>query len=335
MESVEFCGRLPRDDPGVHEPPGLAPRGHRVRGLPRGEGVSGWVESKMAGTRQLFEVAVNTYRGRSPRRSRAAGWFPITKPARRATGRRNSGRPPADHFQVRGGRGQHAVADRPDDDGRRQQDGRDSRQALRPGRRIRFVASDAARQESPGSSTRTEGRIAHLPSADAGDSVGSSRRSRCSASTATTGRRTRSRRPTRNWTVPSRTAQLPTTLPFLKKTSMEAIKATYATSDEAAQKIPAAIRELLQAVAPRRLRRAHGGRAEGGTDRGGNLRPQRLPRVQSRLGARIRTTWGTTRSPGVSAATTRSTRPRRARPSRRTARRATKRWRSRTRRPRC
>ena len=35
--------------------------------------------------------------------------------------------------------------------------------------------------------------------------------------------------------------QLPTTLPFLKKTSMEAVQATYASSEEAARKIPEAI----------------------------------------------------------------------------------------------
>jgi hypothetical protein len=246
MESVQFCGQTCH----VMTPQWKA---HMVSPHVRvacvechvGEGPRGWIESKIAGTRQLFEVALNTYprpvppaleSGRLvptretceqchwPEKFAAARLRVISKFAEDAT---NTETQTVLMMMVGGSRsggihGKH----------------------FRPGVEIRYAAADARRQNIPWveykdtKSGETRVFLAEGASPDT-TSLLPKFAMQCVDC---------HNRPTHTFRPPERELDLafaggwlPTTLPFLKKKALELLKATYTTSEDAAHKISTAI----------------------------------------------------------------------------------------------
>ena len=69
---------------------------------------------------------------------------------------------------------------------------------------------------------------------------------KCSAWIATTAPPTPSNCLTGPWIGPWREARFPRSLPFVKKTAIELLKASYTSEEDAAQKIPAALNAFYQ-----------------------------------------------------------------------------------------
>ena len=244
METVQFCGQT------CHVMTPQA-RAHPVSAHARlacvechvGEGARGWVESKAAGTRQLFEVAFDSY----PR--------PVPSPL--ASGRLVPTRETCEHCH---NPEQFAPARLRVISRFAEEEANTETQTVLtmmvggsryggihgkhygPGVEIRFAAADAQREKIPWVEYRnTNTGETRVYQTDAGGSVSSAPKILMQCVDC-------HNRPAHTFSPPDRAldaafavGMLPTTLPYLKKTGMEALKATYASSEEAARRIPEAI----------------------------------------------------------------------------------------------
>ena len=244
METVQFCGQTCH----VMTPQAKA---HPVSAHARlacvechvGEGARGWVESKAAGTRQLFEVAFDSY----PR--------PVPSPL--ASGRLVPTRETCEHCHDPE---QFAPARLRVISRFAEEEANTETQTVLtmmvggsryggihgkhygPGVEIRFAAADAQREKIPWVEYRnTNTGETRVYQTDAGGSVSSAPKILMQCVDC-------HNRPAHTFSPPDRAldaafavGMLPTTLPYLKKTGMEALKATYASSEEAARRIPEAI----------------------------------------------------------------------------------------------
>jgi hypothetical protein len=244
METVQFCGQTCH----VMTPQAKA---HPVSAHARlacvechvGEGARGWVESKAAGTRQLFEVAFNSY----PR--------PVPSPL--ASGRLVATRQTCEHCH---NPEQFAPARLRVISRFAEEEANTETQTVLtmmvggsryggihgkhygPGVEIRFAAADAQREKIPWVEYRnTNTGETRVYQTDASGSVSSAPKILMQCVDC-------HNRPAHTFSPPDRAldaafavGMLPTTLPYLKKTGMEALKATYASSEEAARRIPEVI----------------------------------------------------------------------------------------------
>jgi len=256
MESVQFCGQT------CHV---MTPelRAHAVSPHARvacvechvGEGARGWVESKMAGTRQLFEVARNSYPRpipsaietnklvparetcetcHWPEKFSAARLKLITKFAEDEA---NTASQTVLMMMVGGSltagiHGSH----------------------FGPGVEIRFAAADKKRQKIPWVEVRDtrKGETRSYRAADAAADVENDLPRHVMQCVDC------HNRPTHAFDLPERAVdkamavgQLPTALPFLKKKSVELLKATYASNAEAGTRIPAALAAYYREAYPK------------------------------------------------------------------------------------
>ena len=291
MESVQFCGQT------CHV---MTPefRAHAVSPHARvqcvechvGEGARGWVESKMAGTRQLIEVIFNSYPRPIPSAIEADKLVPAREtcetchwPEKFASARlkvipkfaedeANTASQTVLMMMVGGSlmpgiHGSH----------------------FGPGVEIRYAASDKKRQKIPWveyRNTRNGETRAYL-AADATAGSGSKGLPRYTMQCVDC-----HNRPTHAFDLPDRAMDkamtvglLPATLPFLKKKGVELLKADYASNDEAEQRIPAELAAYYRAGLPGDRLRTRGGRGRGREDAGPHLQHERLPGPGSRLGA--------------------------------------------------
>ena len=244
MESVQFCGQSCH----VMTPQATA---HPVSAHAKiacvechvGEGAGGFVEAKLAGTRQLVEVAFDTY--------------PRPVPSAIASGRLVATRETCEHChspeQFAPARLRVVSKFAQDDANTETQTvltmlsggsryGGIHGKHYGPGIEISFVASDPQRETIPWveyrNTTTGETRVYQTPDAGAAASAPKIRMQCVDCHN----------RPAHTFNPPDRAmdlafaaGQLPTSLPFLKKTGMEVLQASYASSAEAAQKIPEAI----------------------------------------------------------------------------------------------
>jgi formate-dependent nitrite reductase cytochrome c552 subunit len=244
METVQFCGQTCH----VMTPQAKA---HPVSAHARlacvechvGEGARGWFESKAAGTRQLFEVAFDSY----PR--------PVPSPL--ASGRLVPTRETCEHCH---NPEQFAPARLRVISRFAEEEANTETQTVLtmmvggsryggihgkhygPGVEIRFAAADAQREKIPWVEYRnTNTGETRVYQTDAGGSVSSAPKILMQCVDC-------HNRPAHTFSPPDRAldagfavGMLPTTLPYLKKTGMEALKATYASSEEAARRIPETI----------------------------------------------------------------------------------------------
>ena len=244
METVQFCGQTCH----VMTPQAKA---HPVSAHARlacvechvGEGARGWVESKAAGTRQLFEVAFNSY----PR--------PVPSPL--ASGRLVATRETCEHCH---NPEQFAPARLRVISRFAEEEANTETQTVLtmmvggsryggihgkhygPGVEIRFAAADAQREKIPWVEYRnTNTGETRVYQTDAGASVSSAPKILMQCVDC-------HNRPAHTFSPPDRAldaafavGMLPTTLPYLKKTGMKALEATYASSEDAARRIPEAI----------------------------------------------------------------------------------------------
>jgi hypothetical protein len=244
MESVEFCGQSCH----VMTPQATA---HPVSAHARvacvechvGEGAGGFIEAKLAGTRQLFEVAFNSYPRPVPSAVASGRLIPTRETCEHC---HNPEQFPAARLRV--------ISRFAEDETNSETQtvltmlsggsryGGIHGKHYGPGVEIHFVAADPQRDTIPWveyKNTNT-GETRVYQTTDAGNAASSTKiRMQCVDC---------HNRPAHTFMPPDRAldlafavGQLPTSLPFLKKTSMDAIKATYASSEEAAQKIPEAI----------------------------------------------------------------------------------------------
>ena len=244
METVQFCGQT------CHVMTPQA-RAHPVSAHARlacvechvGEGARGWFESKAAGTRQLFEVAFDSY----PR--------PVPSPL--ASGRLVPTRETCEHCH---NPEQFAPARLRVISRFAEEEANTETQTVLtmmvggsryggihgkhygPGVEIRFAATDAEREKIPWVEYRnTNTGETRVYQTDAGGSISSAPKILMQCVDC-------HNRPAHTFSPPDRAldaafavGMLPTTLPYLKKTGMTALKATYASSEEAARRIPEAI----------------------------------------------------------------------------------------------
>lgn len=244
MESVQFCGRTCH----VMTPQAYS---HQVSPHARvacvechvGEGMRGWIESKAAGTRQLFEVAFNKYPRPVPSALTSGNLVPSRETCESchwpekfaATRLRVISRFAEDEFNtetqtvltmmVGGSRsgGIHGSH-------------------FGPGIEIRFTAADAQRQRIPWveykNTSTGDTRVYQLEGAGAVPASATLLMQCVDCHN----------RPTHTFTLPDRALDLafaggwlPTTLPFLKKKGLEVLKTTYTSSEQAAKRIPDSI----------------------------------------------------------------------------------------------
>jgi hypothetical protein len=244
METVQFCGQTCH----VMTPQAKA---HPVSAHARlacvechvGEGARGWFESKAAGTRQLFEVAFNSY----PR--------PVPSPL--ASGRLVPTRETCEHCH---NPEQFAPARLRVISRFAEEEANTETQTVLtmmvggsryggihgkhygPGVEIRFAAADAQREKIPWVEYRnTNTGETRVYQTDPAGSISSAPKILMQCVDC-------HNRPAHTFSPPDRAldaafavGMLPTTLPYLKKTGMKALKATYASSEDAARRIPEAI----------------------------------------------------------------------------------------------
>jgi hypothetical protein len=255
LESVRFCGEA------CHV---MAPqaRSHAVSPHARvpcvechvGEGARGWIESKAAGSRQMIDVVFNTYER------------PVPSPL--ASGRLVPSRESCEHchWPEKFAATRLRVISRFAEDEANSEtqtvlmmmvggsrSGGIHGKHFGPGIEIRFAPADPERQ--------------HIPWVEYRNTTTNETRVYKSGEGSTTTAPTTSpvvmecvdchNRPSHTLAPPERELDvafaggwLPTSLPFLKKTSLEALKASYGSSDEAARKIPEAIERYYRQAHP-------------------------------------------------------------------------------------
>jgi nitrate/TMAO reductase-like tetraheme cytochrome c subunit len=251
MESVQFCGQachVMTPEFKAHE---LSPHA-RVTCVEChvAPGVSGWVASKMAGSRQLFEVLFASY----PRPIPSAIETDRLVPARETCEQC--------HWPEQFGAAKLRVVPKFAEDEANTETqtvlmmmvggsraGGIHGKHFGPGIEVRYAASDAKRQTIPWVEYKDtkSGRSRVFLAKDATEAAAASlpkHEMQCVDC---------HNRPTHAFAPPDRALDagfsggwLPTTLPRLKKTALEAVKATYPTSEEAAAKIPAAIADFYK-----------------------------------------------------------------------------------------
>jgi hypothetical protein len=253
MESVQFCGQTCHVmTPQARAQPVSAHARLACVDCHVGEGARGWFESKAAGTRQLFEVAFDTYPRPVPSPLASGRLVPARETCERCHTPTASGparlrvisRFAADEantetqtvltMMVGGGRyggihGKH----------------------YGPGVEIRFAAADAQREKIPWVEYRnTNTGETRVYQTDEGGSVSSAPKFLMQCVDC-------HNRPAHTFSPPDRALDaafaagiLPTTLPYLKKAGMTALEATYASSEEAARKIPEAIQDYYRQSHP-------------------------------------------------------------------------------------
>lgn len=219
-----------------------------------GEGARGWIESKAAGTRQLFEVAFDSY--------------PRPVPSALTSGRLVPSRETCEHChwpEKFAAARLRVISKFAEDESNTEtqtvlmmmvggsRSGGIHGKHFRPGIEIRFASADAERQTIPWVEYRdaATGETRVYQSGDVSSDVVSSLPKvvmQCVDC---------HNRPTHTFHLPERELDialaggwLPTTLPFLKKKSLEVLKATYASREEAAHKIPAAIADYYRQTHP-------------------------------------------------------------------------------------
>ena len=255
MESVQFCGQachVMTPEWKAHE---FSPHA-RVACVEChvAPGVSGWVESKMAGTRQLFEVAFNSHPRPIPGAIESGRLVPARETCEQC------------HWPGQFGATKLRVISKfaEDESNSRSQTvlmmmvggsrtGGIHGKHFGPGIEIRYAATDKQRQTIPWVEYKdtSSGETREYSTAEAKAAAASSPPKfvmQCVDC---------HNRPTHTFAPPDRALDagfaggwLPTTLPFLKKKGLEVLKATYATSEEAAQKIPAAIADYYKQAYP-------------------------------------------------------------------------------------
>jgi NapC/NirT cytochrome c family, N-terminal region len=255
MESVQFCGQACHVMTPEWKAHDSSPHA-RVACVEChvGPGVSGWVESKMAGTRQLLEVTFNTYPRPIPPALESDRLVPARQTCEQC------------HWPEKFAAAKLRVIPKFAED----ESNTESQTVLMmmvggsraggihgkhfgPGIEIRYATSDKTRQAIPWVERKDtksgETRVYRAADAKA-DTASSLPRFAMQCVDC-------HNRPTHAFALPDRALDtafaggwLPTTLPFLKKKGLEVLKATYATSEEAAQKIPAAIADYYKQTYP-------------------------------------------------------------------------------------
>ena len=254
MESVQFCGQT------CHV---MTPefRSHAVSPHARvqcvechvGEGARGWVESKMAGTRQLKEVLFNSYPRPIPSAIETGKLVPARETCERchwpekfvsarlkvipkfAEDEANTASQTVLTMMVGGSlmpgiHGSHFAT----------------------GVEIRYAASDKKRQEIPWveyRNTRTGETRTYVAAGASADAVGLPRYTMQCVDC--------HNRPTHAFDLPDRAVDkamaaglLPATLPFLKKKGVELLKVAYASNDEAGSRITAELEAYYRQAYP-------------------------------------------------------------------------------------
>jgi len=210
-----------------------------------GEGARGWVHSKINGSRQLVEVAFDT--------------FPRPIPSAVESGRLVASHETCEHChwpEKFAATRLRVISKFAEDEANTptqtvltmmvggSRSGGIHGSHFRPGVEIRFAASDPARQKIPWveyKDTNTGETRVYLAADATADAVASLPKITMQCIDC-------HNRPAHTFGAPDReldnafaTGLLPTTLPFLKKQSLEVVKASYPSSEEAARAIPAAI----------------------------------------------------------------------------------------------
>jgi hypothetical protein len=253
METVQFCGQTCH----VMTPESVSHENSPHARVPCVQchvapGASGWLESKMAGTRQLFDVILNTY----PRPIKSAITSDRLIPAREsceqchwppmfdavklrvifhyANDAANTKTETVLMMMTGGGRlgGIHGAH-------------------MGSGVEIAYAASDRARQTIPLVQYRKDGEVrTYLASGSTPESVAGLtwRRMQCTDC---------HNRPTHTFELPERAVdnalglgQIPA-LPFIRKKAVELLKAVYSSNEEAAREIPLALDRDYRSADPK------------------------------------------------------------------------------------
>jgi nitrate/TMAO reductase-like tetraheme cytochrome c subunit len=253
METVQFCGSC-------HV---MAPEARSHADAPHAQitcvechvapGVGGWVESKMAGTRQLVEVIFNSHPRPIPTALETNRLVPSAETCERCHWR---DKPSAVRLRL--------ISKFAEDEANTESQtvltmmvggsatGGIHGSHMGPGINIRYAASDKKRQV--------------IPWVEYKDSKGESRTYVAAKASAAEVAALPTfamqcvdchNRPSHASDSPERTVdkaiaggRIPSSLPYIKKQSVEVLKASYATSEEAAQKIPAAIDAYYERAYP-------------------------------------------------------------------------------------
>jgi hypothetical protein len=254
MESVQFCGQTchvmtPQARTHMVSPHARVP----CVGCHVAEGARGWIESKAAGSRQLLEVAMNTY--------------PRPVPSALASGRLVPSRETCEHCHWP----EKFSATRLKVFPKFAQDETNSEtqtvlmmmvggsrsggihgKHFGLGIEISFIAGDAERQTIPWVEYRNtqtgETRVYQAADAPASDGSGQKILMQCVDC---------HNRPTHIFEPADRALDkafaggwIPTSLPFLKKVGLEALQAEYSSSEEAARRIPEAVSAYYKQAQP-------------------------------------------------------------------------------------
>jgi len=266
METVQFCGQTCH----VMKPEFMS---QKVSDHARvacvdchvGEGATGWVESKVAGTRQLFEVALNDAPRPIPPALEANRLVPAKETCETCHWVEKFG---AVRLRVIRKFGDDE-ANTPTDTVLMMLIGGSIMPGIHgahigPGVEIRFAATDKARQTIPWveyRNTTTGESHTYLAPGTAADSIKdwTTRASAIVSSSPTYQMQCVDchNRPAHTFDLPDRALDkalmgglVPTGLPFIKKKGLELLKAPYSTSEEAARRIPAGLDDYYRQTYP-------------------------------------------------------------------------------------
>jgi len=255
METVQFCGQschvMKPEFTAYQQGPHARVACVECHVAP---GASGWIASKMAGTRQLVGVMLNTYQRPIESAMESNRLVPSAETCELCHW-------PQQFNSVR----LRLITDYKDDEANSKSDtvllmltggnryGGIHGAHLGPDVEIHYAAADAKRQTIPWVEYRnlkTNETRTFLADPSKPDEAANMPRFRMQCVDC-------HNRPTHNFELPERAVNramafgsLPTTLPYLKKKSVELLKASYASNEEATQKIPAAFDAFYQQSYP-------------------------------------------------------------------------------------